>query len=72
MTLPPRERQVLDRLWAGKTHREIAAELGISPNTVATYIDHLFARFECRNSIQLVRAALQAGLLVPPVSVKNS
>lgn len=72
MTLPPRERQVLDRLWEGKTHREIAAELGISPKTVSTYVDHLFGRFQCRGIVQLIRAALAAGCITASAPVRNS
>lgn len=71
-SLPLRERQVLDLVWDGLSHREIAQRLGISPKTVSTYLDRLFARFDCQGSVQLIRAALAAGLLSLSEPVRNS
>lgn len=72
MTLSPRERQVLELVWAGKMQSEIARELGISTKTVSTYLDRLFTKMDCRGSVQLVRAALAAGLLTSSEPVRNS
>jgi DNA-binding CsgD family transcriptional regulator/tetratricopeptide (TPR) repeat protein len=42
--LSERERQVLARVAAGKTNREIAAELVISQHTVGRHVENIFAK----------------------------
>jgi len=37
--LPPRQREVILRRWAGESHQQIAAALGISPNTVSEHMN---------------------------------
>jgi two-component system response regulator FixJ len=49
---------VLDRVVAGRSSKEIAAELGSSPRTVDVYRDHLREKLGAKNVADLVRRAL--------------
>jgi DNA-binding CsgD family transcriptional regulator len=42
--LSAREREVLALVAAGKTNREIASDLFISPHTVSRHVEHIFAK----------------------------
>ncbi|WP_235787074.1 helix-turn-helix transcriptional regulator [Streptomyces mutabilis] len=44
--LSPRELQVLAELTAGRTNREIAGRLYITPRTVGTHIEHILAKLD--------------------------
>jgi DNA-binding NarL/FixJ family response regulator len=61
--LTGRERQVLALIAEGKTEREVAGELGLSPKTVHTYRTSIMAKFRVHNVITLVRRALDLGLV---------
>lgn len=56
--LTPREREVLDLLVEGLSHREIAARLTISPRTVEVYKARTMEKLQCRSLAELIRAAL--------------
>jgi len=58
----PRELEVLTLLAEGNDQNEIALELGISPKTVATHIQHLLAKFGAHSRAQLVAHAYKHGL----------
>lgn len=60
--LTPREVEVLERVAAGKTSREIAEEFGISPRTVETHRESLMRKVRARNAADLTRFAVEAGL----------
>ena len=62
-TLSPREREILGLLASGQTQREIAAELVISPKTVATHIQHLLSKLGVHSRAQAVAAAYRLGLV---------
>ncbi|MGC9497540.1 LuxR C-terminal-related transcriptional regulator [Streptomyces sp. WG7] len=47
--LSPRELQVLAELTAGRTNREIAGRLYITPRTVGTHIEHILAKLGLPN-----------------------
>jgi len=49
----PREEQVLDLLIQGKTNKEIAAALGLSPNTIRNYLSPLRDKTGCKNRVDL-------------------
>jgi len=42
--LAPREREVLDLLAAGAMYKEVARHLGVSRNTVITYIRRIYKK----------------------------
>lgn len=67
MSLSPREREILELLAAGRTQTEIAAELVISPKTVATHIQHLLSKLGVHSRAQAVAAAFRLGLVEPDV-----
>ncbi|MCU1602186.1 MAG: DNA-binding response regulator [Frankiales bacterium] len=50
--LSPRERTVLDLVAAGRTNREIAAQLHLSPNTVRTHRQRLFRKIDVHSAVQ--------------------
>jgi DNA-binding NarL/FixJ family response regulator len=54
-----RERQVLVRVAAGKTSREIATELGISPRTVETYRESLTRKLGITSVAGLTRYVIE-------------
>jgi two-component system response regulator FixJ len=63
--LTGREREVLDGLIAGKPNKIIAFDLGISPRTVEIYRANVMTKMNAGSLSELVRKALQAGLLTP-------
>lgn len=63
--LSQRERQVLTHLSQGFTHQEIADRLQLSIKTVETYLSRLSAKLGLRRRAELVRFALETGLLAP-------
>jgi two-component system response regulator FixJ len=56
--LSEREREVLDRLVAGKANKTIAFELGISPRTVEIYRANVMTKMQADSLSELVRMAL--------------
>jgi DNA-binding NarL/FixJ family response regulator len=46
----------------GRTNKEIAAELGISPRTVETHRDSIARKLEMRSVADLTRFVLETGL----------
>lgn len=57
--LSPRQRQILDALGAGRTTKQIAADLGLSVKTVETHRSRLMETLGCRNSVELLRVAVR-------------
>jgi DNA-binding NarL/FixJ family response regulator len=57
--LPPRQRQILAALGAGRTTKQIAADLGISVKTVETHRARIMEALGCRNAIELLRVAVR-------------
>jgi PAS domain S-box-containing protein len=54
VTLSPREREIAMLLLGGRTSKEIAATLGLSPRTVEAHRARLMEKFEARNGVELV------------------
>lgn len=61
--LSPREREVLQWCSAGKTTREVAEALRISPHTVLTHIASACRKLETPTRTAAVAKALHAGLI---------
>ena len=60
--LTPRERELLQLVVAGKSTKQIAAELGISERTAAHHREHLASKSAADNTASLVRLAVLAGM----------
>ena len=61
--LTEREEHVLRLIAAGKTGREIADELMISPHTVERHRSNLLAKLHVRNKVELTQYAVRRGLV---------
>jgi predicted ATPase/DNA-binding CsgD family transcriptional regulator len=61
--LSPREVEVLRRLVAGTSNREIAAELFISPRTVQAHLASIFAKLDVHTRAAAVACAYDLGLV---------
>ena len=56
-SLTPREHQVMDLVILGKSNKEIARELDISPKTVEVHRSHVMAKMEAHSLAELVVTA---------------
>jgi DNA-binding CsgD family transcriptional regulator len=56
--LTPAERQVAELVTEGKTNREIAEQLFVSPNTVNAHLRHIFDKMAVRSRVELTRVAV--------------
>lgn len=63
LRLSKRELEVLRYLSAGKTNREIAEHLEISPKTIDTHRNKLLKKLNLRNNADLTRFAIRHGLI---------
>jgi DNA-binding NarL/FixJ family response regulator len=61
--LSPREYEVLELLSHGLGNREVAADLGVSVETVKTHIEHLYKRLGVTTRTDAVAKALRAGII---------
>jgi two-component system, NarL family, invasion response regulator UvrY len=61
--LSHREYTVLRLLVVGKSIKEIAAEMSLSPKTVSTFHTRIWEKLQLRNDVELVRYALEHGLV---------
>lgn len=58
-----REEEVLALLAAGKSNKEIAGKLGISPNTVKTQVASLYQKLDVQRRTQAVQKARELALI---------
>ncbi|MFZ4689723.1 MAG: response regulator transcription factor [Polymorphobacter sp.] len=58
-----RELAVLHELAAGRSNKEIAAELGVSPNTVKTHVARLFEKLGARRRTDAINRARELGIM---------
>ena len=62
--LTQREREILALLADGFGNKQIAARLGISPNTVKTHLELLFDKLDVSTRTEAVTAAARMGFLL--------
>jgi LuxR family transcriptional regulator, maltose regulon positive regulatory protein len=60
------ENRVLRYLPTRLSAREIAAELGLSANTVKTHLTHLYQKLGAHSRYEAVRRARAVGLITAP------
>ena len=61
--ITPRESEVLSHIADGLTNAEIAEKVSLSVNTVDTHRKNLLAKLGLRNTAQLIRYAVEKGLV---------
>lgn len=69
--LSPRELQVLAELTTGRTNREIAERLYVTPRTVGTHIEHILAKLDLPNRAAAAARAAAWGIEAPPEQPLN-
>ncbi len=62
--LTNREQQILELLADGLGNKQIAARLGISPNTVKTHLELLFDKLSVSTRAEAVATGMRRGLLL--------
>jgi DNA-binding CsgD family transcriptional regulator len=62
-TLSAREVDVLQLVARGGTNRDVAADLGISIETVKTYLDRVYTKLGVTDRAAAVREGLHRGLI---------
>lgn len=60
--LSRREMEVLMKISAGKSNREIAEQLNLSPKTTSTYRSRLLEKLGVSNDVELTKLSMQYGL----------
>lgn len=65
LELSAREQEVLQGLVAGLAYKQVAAELGISIDTVRTYIRRLYKKLRVHSVAEAVSRAIRDGLVSP-------
>ena len=63
LNLSDRELEVLHELAAGRSNKEIAARLHVSPNTVKTHVARLFQKLDARRRTEAIRRARELGIV---------
>ncbi len=63
--LSPREAQITALVARGLPTKTIAAQLGISTWTVATYLRRLFARYDVNTRAAMIARLFDEGLITP-------
>jgi DNA-binding NarL/FixJ family response regulator len=63
--LTDREQAVFAQLAAGRSNREIAAELHLSEGTVKIHVGRILAKLGLRDRVQAVILAYESGLITP-------
>ena len=58
-----REQDILRLLSQGLTSQQIAQKLSLSPETIKWYRKRLLTKFDAENTAQMVRQALEFGII---------
>lgn len=70
--LTSREQEVLQLLIAGRRNNEIAADLGVSINTVEFHVGKIYQKLEVRSRAEAIGKARELGLITPPGSAPGN
>jgi DNA-binding CsgD family transcriptional regulator len=62
-SLSPREREILAQIGRGRSNKEIARELGSSPETIKSHVKHIFIKLDVSRRAQAVLHGQLLGLL---------
>jgi len=62
-SLTGREQEILELIWSGLKNREIGHQLSISVKTVEAHRANMMKKVRVSNTAQLLKAAIQDGLL---------
>jgi DNA-binding NarL/FixJ family response regulator len=66
--LTRREVEIVRLVAMGRTNREIAQQLFLSPRTVEMHVGSILLKLDCRSRADAARRASELGLLAPPQS----
>ncbi len=61
--LSPRELDVLQEIAAGRSNKEIAVRLKVSPNTVKTHVANLFEKLGASGRLDAINRARELGIV---------
>ncbi len=61
-----REREILALIAAGRANKEIAAELGISEDTVKRHVSHILEKLDVNDRAQATAEAIRRGIVKMP------
>lgn len=62
--LSPREREILSRITAGQSTRQMSRAMNITVDTVRTYVKNVLAKLGAHSRLQLAALASRDGLLI--------
>jgi DNA-binding NarL/FixJ family response regulator len=63
LRISDRELEVLELLAAGRSNKEIALQLSVSPNTIKTHVARLFEKLEVSRRTEAIMRARELGML---------
>jgi DNA-binding CsgD family transcriptional regulator len=61
--ISPRELDVLKEIATGRSNKEIAAQLNVSPNTVKTHVAQLFEKLGAKRRTDAIAKARELGIV---------
>ncbi len=61
--ISPRELAVLHEIAAGRSNKEIAEHLSVSPNTVKTHVSNLFGKLDASRRTEAINKARELGIV---------
>ncbi len=64
--ITPREREILARIAAGRANKEIAAEFGVSEDTIKRHVSHILEKLDVNDRAQATAEAIRRGIVKMP------
>ncbi|MBP1635040.1 MAG: two component transcriptional regulator, LuxR family [Acidobacteria bacterium] len=61
--LSEREREIFQLIAEGKTNKEIAEILGVSPSTIETHRGHIMEKLDVHSAVEMVLYAVRKGII---------